>query len=149
MIHRACVIRFVLASSVLLAIGMGGLRSAESQRRGVASIPLELDAYLGTAPEGVRPDYTWVVAHRDQRYTLLLTRLLVRNARTSAMGLDAAVKPYAVAFTLAGTREAIQALTTATPGRLLTLRGQARITGGARYLMLDSVKPLPARAPEP
>ena len=140
MIHRARVIRLVLSGIVLLATGAFELRSADAQRRGVTPIPLELDAYLGTAPEGVRPDYTWVVAHRDQRYTLLVTRLLVRNARTSAMGLNAAVEPYAVAFTLAGTREAIEALASASPGRLLTLRGQVRISGGARYLMLEAVE---------
>lgn len=149
MINRARAIRLALTGIVLLGTGVVVVQRVAAQRRGVAPIPLELDAYVATAPQGVQPDYTWVVAHRAQRYTLLVTRLLVRNTRASAMGLNAAVEPYAVAFTLAGTRAAIEALTAAAPSRLLTLRGQVRISGGARYLMLDSVTPVPSDVPEP
>jgi hypothetical protein len=125
---------------VLLVMTLPALPAA-ARMRGARPINVRMQLYVGAAPAGVNPQFSWRVADRKNERDLQLTTLSVFGGNATALDLDAAVKPYKIKFRLAGDPDAIRRLIDAPAGQLLDVRGIARFEGGARYLMLDAVSP--------
>ncbi len=124
---------------------------AAARRRMVVPFPVRIVAYVGSSPEGIRPDFTWRVSYRGQEYQLLILQLRVLNGRATALSINAAVQPYQSRFLLAGEKHAIEQFIAVPPRQQVVLGGNLRLDAGARYLMLDRVEmgPSPTALPTP
>lgn len=138
--------------SILIALGLLLVLLAatgSARMRGGWPVNVQMQLYVGSAPAGARPQFQWLVADRDGEYQLQIMSLSVIG-NLSALDLDAALRPYRIQFQLAGDLASVRRLTSAKPGQLLRVHGIARFQGGARFLMVDLVEPLPGEAtPKP
>src|SRR5437870_4968205 len=73
-------------------------------------IHVRMVASVGMKPEGVRPEFDWVVFYGGKRYELYVLHLTVLGGNVMPLDIDAAVAPYRVKFQLAGEKTALQRL---------------------------------------
>lgn len=135
--------RRALGVSILTFLAMVLVTASASARmRMTRPINVQMELYVGAAPADAKPQFQWLVADRDGEYQLQIMKLSVIGG-VSALDLDAALKPYRIHFRIAGDPASVKRLTGAKPAQLLDVHGIARFQGGARYLMLDRVEPMP------
>jgi hypothetical protein len=134
---------------VLIAVGV-----SEARPRRIAPIRVRMVAYIGEKVEGTRPDFTWLVSYRGERYQLFVLKLTVLGGGVTPLDINAAVAPYTVKFQVAGDKTALRNFVTAPPRQQVLISGHVRLDAAARFLMLDTVDtaylptPAPTRGPE-
>ena len=102
-------------------------------------IAVRITAYVNQKPEGIKPDYDWLVAERGTEYRLYVLNLLVKEGGALPGDIEQAVEPYRVKFDLAGEKTALQKLKSLPPGRQVVINAYLQFGEGARYMMLDTV----------
>lgn len=130
--------RWLILALLLAALGAEPL---EARRfRFDAPIPVRITAYVNEKLEGINPDYEWLVADRKGEYMLYVLNLTVMTGNVLAGSINAAVDPYRVKFSLAGSEAALEVIRTAAPRRQVVITGYLHFTGGSRTLLLDKVE---------
>jgi len=104
-------------------------------------IAVRITAYVGEKPEGVNPDYDWLVAKGKDELQLYVVRLLVKNGDALPGDINQAVEPYRIKFLLAGERSALEKLMATKPGTKVVINAYLQFGEGGRYMMLDTVEP--------
>ena len=144
-VHRS---RWVIVSASVVLLVLAA--TAGHARRINLPISVRITAYVNAKPEGVNPEYEWVVSHRRDEIRLYIQRLFVKTGDASASKVSSAVDPYPVQFQLAGEKGALERLKTAPAGTRVVIDAYLEFAG-ARMMMLDTVEiaPEPTKAGAP
>ncbi len=105
---------------------------------------VRVEGYIGAAPEGVKPEYTWTVGHKGTTYDLQVVKHTSMSATVSTMDLNDEVSPYKPNFHLAGDDKAVEAFTSAKAGVLMNVWFEYTKGTEARTMSLDTVTPVEA-----
>jgi hypothetical protein len=108
-------------------------------------LQVRIEGYVGDAPSGVKPDYTWTVDRGGKVYKLQVVKHESLSTTVSTMDIDEAVKPYQPNFRLAGDDKAVQAFTSAKAGERIRLMGDMRVAPSDRMIELDTVETVAAK----
>jgi hypothetical protein len=131
------------AKAVMLAIaGLAILATAcpaHARGRVVVPIGVRITAYVNEKPQGVRPEYEWTVDHKGTRYQLYVLKVSIVG-RVRPSDIERAVRPYAVAFQLAGPTDTIAKLAAFPRHQPVILVGNLRFSGASRMMLVESVE---------
>jgi hypothetical protein len=125
------------------------VQPAQARRRRIVPLPVRIVAYVGEKLEGIRPEFTWTVTYKGQRYELYVLKLTVLTGGATPLDIDKAVAPYRVKFMLAGRKSALEHFVATPPRQQVLITGHVRLDPTARYLMLDTVEGPDTRTPSP
>lgn len=147
-LHARAMPGFTIISLLACVLVMLAALPALARRiRVTRPVHVRMLAYVGAPPAGARPQFNWLVSLRGTHYELRVMKLTVLSGNVLPGDIDAAVGLYRVKFQLAGTQTAMRNLAATPPGQLVAVLGYVRIDRGARYLLLDTVKPVPSPTP--
>ncbi len=139
--------RRALEWAVLLS-AIWPLGQVRAGRITVEPITLRIEGFVGPLPKGVVPQATWVLRVEDQKATLRVTRLEVLTGDTAYFDIIAALEPYPYAFTVYGDGPALDALTRAGPGQMISLIATAQLAQLPGLLFISSIEAVTAATPE-
>jgi hypothetical protein len=136
----------LVLACMLLALSAG---VSDARMRRVIPLHVRIVAYVGAKPEGVRPDFSWTVTYKGERYQLYVVNLLVLSGNATPSGINAALAPYQVKFQMVGEKTALQRFVAAPPLQQVLMTGYLRLDPAGRFLMLDTVDAAYLPTPSP
>jgi hypothetical protein len=128
------------AAAILMLLALAAPALARWDQRGVP-LRLKIYGFVGEAPDDVSPLAKWRVDVGREHYGFVADKMEILTGNASYMDVVQALAPYTPAFRLNGTADALRTFTTSPPKQRLVLEGVLRFGGGARILMLDTIKP--------
>lgn len=119
-------------------------------RRGI-NVPLSvrITAFVNEKIEGIKPDFEWVVGHKDKQYTLYVLNLVSLDGRATALDINNAVYRFKPAFRLAGQSGEIAKLAATPPRQQIVITAFLQFAGGARIMMVNQVETAPEATAAP
>ena len=143
--------RVITTASIACALLLLTTAAAGARMRRAAPVHVRIVAYVGQPLEGARPDFTWTVSYKGQRFQLYVLNLQVLGGSLTPLDINAFVAPYTVKFQLAGEKGALQRFMAAPPRQQVLIMGYMRLDATASFLMLDTVDAayLPTPSPTP
>ncbi len=116
-----------------------------SARGGAVPYPVKMRGFVGTPPQAAPILKRWVLRIKNDRFDFAVTQFTVLSGRASYADIAAAVAPYPVAFELAGNDLDVFRATPAS--REIEIFGNLTMGGGARILIVSSVRPVATNPP--
>ena len=110
-------------------------------------IPMRVEGYVGTKPEGVTSLARWVVAIDGVQYTFHVIKLVPLGVDIAYWTILNKLEPLPVTLTLYGDPQLLREFIDAPAGMAIALTGNFEFGPGPATLMLSSVDPLPAPTP--
>jgi len=111
----------------------------------IGPFQVRLEAYIGDAPAGVKPPYTWTVGYKGKTYNLQVMKHDSLSTTVSTMDINNKVYMYKPMFHLDGDDKAIDAFINAKPGQLMLIMSDMRVDTQPGLLELDTVGPVEAK----
>ena len=110
-------------------------------------IPLRIEGFVGTKPEGIKALERWVVAVGDARFVFHVTKLVPIGVDIAYWDILNRLEPLPVTLTLYGDPELVSKFTAAPAGVPIAVRGTLEFGPGPITLLLSTVEPLPWPTP--
>jgi len=115
--------------------------AAAHARRGLV-VPIEahIVGYVGAAPAGPRPQFTWVLRTPEGEYKLYIEKLDVPVNGPSVLAIDSFLSNYGNRLMVSGDRELVDRIRAAQPNQRVVIDGYLNLQAAARFLMLTRVE---------
>ena len=113
---------------------------ALARRGGVVPIGVRIVGYVGTVPEGIRPQATWRLRDRKGELELRIIELRIRAGAVLPGDIDSALSPYGYRLLLTGDRESLDRLRAVEAGQQVVIDGYLRLQATGQYLMVSRVE---------
>jgi hypothetical protein len=138
---------------VLLWLVAGALPAVAGPSRRIPLL-LRIEGYVGEPPAGVVALARWVVGVKDDRYTLIITKLEPSpGANVAYWNILNALEPLPIAMMLMGKTATLAKFTGTPPGEKIALTGSFEMRRGPSTLLLHKVDvlgtPIPAATSHP
>lgn len=103
------------------------------------TLSVRIDGYVGSKPEEVPIEVSWIVSVKGEMYDLHVGKLVVLTGDVAYYDIITALQPYRPALTVIGSDEEIDRFATAPTNQKISVTGFLQFAGGARYLMISNV----------